>query len=311
VFWLDLRGFGQGRAVEVLRGFSLLCWVSSPPLFGEYAVLSLLATAWPSVGRLLFCRGRIAGSGNDDGEQHNDVKLKCIISGGFVKKTLLVGSLLAFGAMFAAVSAQAGTVAMGFIGAEGNQSGGVYTFPYDFTINGIGTYQLMCSSFNQHIVNGDQWTATVMNVANLDTNTVLVLESPAAGVQGYLEASYLFLQGVTALNNSNSDPEGLYNWAVWDLLTGQDVSGGALSAGDEAQVQAYLAAAVTAGPGLTPAQFSDVVIYTPTDMSASGPQEFFGFDTPVETVPEPGTVALVGFGVVGLAAGMRSTKRTK
>jgi hypothetical protein len=224
-----------------------------------------------------------------------------------MKRNILVGSLLVFGA----VVAQAGTVSMGFIGAEGNQSGGVYTFPYDFTINGGGPYQLMCSSFNQHIVNGDQWTATVLNVANLDTNTVLTLESPAAGVTGYLEASYLFLEGVSALNNSNSDPEGLYNWAVWDLLTGSDVSGGALSAGDETQVQTYLAAAVAAGPGLTPAQFSDVVIYTPTDMSASGPQEFFGFDTPVETVPEPGAMALVGFGVMGLVGLVRNTKRIK
>ncbi len=223
-----------------------------------------------------------------------------------MKKTLLVGSLLLFSTSFTAVIASAGTVAMGFIGAEGNQSGGVYTFPYDFTINGGGPYQLMCSSFNQHIVAGDQWTATTLNVANLDTNTVLTLESPAAGVAGYLEGSYLFLEGVSAFNASNSDPQGLYNWAVWDLLTGQDVSGAVLSAGDEAQVQTYLAAAVAAGPGLTPAQFSDVVIYTPTDMSASGPQEFFGFDTPTDTVvPEPGTLALVGFGVLGLAGLLR------
>jgi hypothetical protein len=223
-----------------------------------------------------------------------------------MKRTIVVGSLLVCGTLFAAMIASASTVTMGFIGAEGNQSGGVYTFPYDFTINSTGTYQLMCSSFNQHIVPGDQWTATTLNVANLDTSTVLTLESPAAGVVGYLAASYLFLEGVSALNASNSDPKGLYNWAVWDLLTGSDVSGGALSAGDEAQVQTYLAAAVAAGPGLTPAQFSDVVIYTPTDMSASGPQEFFGFDTPTLTVvPEPGTVALVGFGLLGLAGVLR------
>jgi hypothetical protein len=222
-----------------------------------------------------------------------------------MKKNLLISSLLTFGALFAAMSASAGTIAMGFTGAEGNQSGGVYTFPYDFTLNGVGNFQLMCSSFNQHIVAGDQWTATTLNVANLDTTTVLGLESPAAGVLGYLEASYLFVQGVNALNASNSDPKGLYNWAVWDLLTGQDVSGAALGAGDEAQVQTYLAAAVAAGGGLTPAQFSDVVIYTPIDMSASGPQEFFGFDTPFETVPEPGALALVGFGVLGMAGVLR------
>src|ERR1035438_10516318 len=83
-------------------------------------------------------------------------------------------------------------------------------------------------------------------------------EQTAAGVVGYLAASYLFLEGVSALNASNSDPKGLYNWAVWDLLTGSDVSGGALSAGDEAQVQTYLAAAVAAGPRVTPAPFREL-----------------------------------------------------
>jgi hypothetical protein len=229
-----------------------------------------------------------------------------------MKKTFLVGSLLAFSTVFAAMIAKADLVSMGFTGPQGNNSGGVYTFPYDFTINGGGAYQLMCSSFNQHIEAGDQWTATTLNMASLDTNTVLTLETPGAGVQGYLEASYLFLEGVSAYNNSNSDPEGLYNWAVWDLLTGQDVSQtGAnppLSAGDEAQVQSYIAAAVAAGPSLTPAQFADVEIYTPTDMSASGPQEFFGFDTPITAVPEPGTVALVGFGVLGMVCLVKRKK---
>ena len=231
----------------------------TPPLFGDIPVVC--------TGFDHACSGAVS-LGMETTMASDKTTLNANVSkwGGSMKRNILIGSLL----MLGAVVARADTVSMGFIGAEGNKSGGVYTFPYDFTINGGGPYQLMCSSFNQHIVNGDQWTATTLNVANLDTNTVLTLESPAAGVTGYLEASFLFEEGVTAFNNSNSDPEGLYNWAVWDLLTGQHVSGAALSAGDETQVQAYLAAAVAAGPGLTPAQFSDVVIYTPTDMSASG-----------------------------------------
>jgi PEP-CTERM motif-containing protein len=230
-----------------------------------------------------------------------------------MKKILRAGLLLAFGTMCGAMIAGAQTVTMGFIGAEGNQSGGVYTFPYNFTIDGVGTYQLMCSSYNQHITNGESWVATTLSMASLDTNTVLTLEAPSAGVQGYLEAAYLFEEESSAFATS-SDNEGLYNWAVWDLLTGTDASqtgpGTPLSVSDEAQVQSYIADAQAAGPGLTPSQFADVVIYTPIDMSETGPQEFFGLDTPVETVPEPGTLTLVGFGVLGMV-GVGKARRKK
>jgi len=225
-----------------------------------------------------------------------------------MKKTLLISCLLAFGILFAATIAHAGTVAMGFTGAEGNNSGGVYTYPYNFTLNGSGNYQLMCTTFTKQISPGEQWDATTLTVDTLNSVNVLGLEFPSAGVTGYLEASYLFVEEANAFSGGNTDPKGLYNWAVWDLLTGQDVSGSNLGTGDEAQVQTYLNAAVALSNGgsLTPLQFNNVVIYTPTDMSASGPQEFFGYGTPVGTpVPEPGTLALVGFGVLGLAGVLR------
>ena len=47
------------------------------------------------------------------------------------------------------------------------------------------------------------------------------------------------------------------------------------------------------GGGLIPAEFSNVVIYTPFDMSPGGPQEFFGYNTPVSSVPEPASVGLL------------------
>jgi len=215
-------------------------------------------------------------------------------------------ALVTFGMLFAAMSASADTVSMGFTGPEGNQSGGVYTYPYDFTLNGSGNYQLMCSTYTRQISPGEQWDATTLAGDNLNPTTVAGLEFPSAGVTGYLEASYLFVEEVNAFTGGNTDPEGLYNWAVWDLLTGRDVSGSNLSAGDEAQVQSYLNAAEALGNGgsLTPSEFSNDVIYTPTNnVVGKGPQEFFG-DGPV-AVPEPGTLALVGFGVLGLAGVLR------
>jgi hypothetical protein len=191
---------------------------------------------------------------------------------------------------------------MDFINPEGNNSGGVYTYPYNFALNGSGSYPLMCTTFNREITNGESWTANTLSVGNLNATTVQDLEFSSGGVVGYLEASYLFVEEVAAYDDGNSDPEGLYNWAVWDLFIGTDPSASRLSTNDEATVQSYLIAAETLGDNgsLTPSQFSSVVIYTPTDMSSTGPQEFMGYGTPLLPVPEPGTVMLVGLGFTGL-----------
>lgn len=215
-----------------------------------------------------------------------------------MKTTLLISCLLVFGMVFAAMTASASIVAMDFIGPEGNSSGGRYTYPYYFTINGSGTNLLFCDTFSNEISPGQQWNANTLGVGALNSGNVTNLEFPAAGVTGYLEASYLFVEEANAYTGGNTDPKGFYNWAAWDLLSGKDVSGSNLDAGDEAQVQTYLSAAESLGNhgSLTPSQFSNVTIYTPTNTGVSGPQEFFG------EVPEPGTVTLVVMGLMSLLA---------
>lgn len=192
--------------------------------------------------------------------------------------------------------ASAGSVSLQFNGPEGNNLGGQYTYPYQFTMNGDGTvYNLMCDSFDHHISNGEQWNASVLLVTNLNALNVTNLQYPSAGVVGYLEATYLFNQAASAFNGGNGSAASQINWAIWDLMMHNDLSKSSLSAVDETAVQAYIAAAVAAGPGLKPGQFVGDVIYTPADLSATGPQEFFGFNAPA--VSEPSTLAVLGSGL--------------
>ena len=47
----------------------------------------------------------------------------------------------------------------------GNNSGGVYTYPYNFSIDGNGSYvSLMCFDYNNEIYAGETWTATVVPI---------------------------------------------------------------------------------------------------------------------------------------------------
>jgi len=207
------------------------------------------------------------------------------------KIALLVGLLVSCVGL-----ASAGSVSMQFNGPQGNNLGGEYTYPYQFSINGDGnTYSLMCDSFDHHISDGEQWNANALLVTNLNASNVSGLQYPNAGVMGYLEAAYLFNEAVTAFKNGNGLAASELNWAVWDLMMKSDLSQWSLSTSNEADVQAYLAGAIAAGPGLKPGQFVGELIYTPTDLSTSGPQEFFGFDPPA--VSEPSTLTVLGSGL--------------
>jgi hypothetical protein len=224
-------------------------------------------------------------------------------------KTIVPALLLACGLLLSAGVAKADVVTMTFIGAEGNNSFGEYVYPYDLQVNNDPIQQMMCDTFNRNINNGDSWTANRMLLADLNDTTVQNLFYGANGqgnigatVQMYLAAAYLYNQEVTALANNNSDPQGLYNWATWDLFDPTDVQN-RLDAGTLAEVQSLISAAQAAvfGKNVGDFDFSNTTyIYTPTGDVG---QEFFG------PVPEPGTLAMMGTGILGMAGLMRRKLR--
>lgn len=158
-----------------------------------------------------------------------------------------------------------------------NNYSGVPSYPYDLSVNGGPIQEMMCLSYTEHISGGETWLATATTVGSLD---------PASHLVDY-EAAFLFPMAV-ADRGANSD----INAAVWWLYEGVPF----LSPGAQALVA--LAQSQTFEQG----EFSGVMLYTAIPGTESGDlgraQNFMG-------TPEPGTLAMLGSGIVGLAGMLR------
>ena len=172
----------------------------------------------------------------------------------------------------------AGAVDMQFIGTPtGNNYAGVPSYPYNFSVNRGPIQEMMCLGYNEHISGGEIWKATVASVGSLDPTTHLL----------DYQAAFLFTMAV-ADHGANSD----INAAVWWLFEGTP----SLSPGMQALV------ALAQGRTYTQGEFPSVLLYTAIPGSENGnlgtAQNFLG-------TPEPGTLAMFGSGVIGLAGMLR------
>jgi len=175
--------------------------------------------------------------------------------------------------------AVAGTVNMQFNNTPtGNNYFGVPSFPYNLSVNGGPNQSMMCLGYYQHISGGETWKATPTIVGSLDPNT-----HPLD-----YEAAFLFSMAV-ADQGANSD----VNAAAWWLFEGApSLTPGAQALVALAQSQTY-----------TQGEFSNVMLFTAIPGTESGnlgtAQNF------MSTTPEPGTLALLGSGVIGMAGILR------
>jgi hypothetical protein len=198
---------------------------------------------------------------------------------------VIAGVLVLAGSAFAT-----STVTMNFIGPGGNNAGGVYTFPYNFSINGSSTTTaLICDTFDNQIWSGETWTATVTSLLSgqglFSTST---LDYKAAGL--------IFASILNGSLNANSG-----NWAIWGLFSQNPQSNSFFQSSGTASIESqYLALAAN-----TPnSAFKGFYLYTRVAGSQSRggtPQEFIGYNPHMAAVPEPGSLALLGTGLTGLA----------
>ena len=176
-------------------------------------------------------------------------------------------------------------VNMNFLYPSGNNSGGYYTYPYYFSIDGGAPVPLMCDSFANHVQVGESWTATVsglLNGSGLFGNQLL----------DYKAAGIIYL----GVMNGTIDPN-TGNWAVWNIFDNGITSNSAVLALD---TNALWLAAHTPSSA-----FKGLVLYTPLGARPGyGPQEYIGYNPGLVT-PEPASLTLLGTGLVAIAGVVR------
>jgi hypothetical protein len=210
-----------------------------------------------------------------------------LVSGERLVRHFRLAVLLSTLILALAGSALADTVNMSFTGPGANNSGGVYTYPYQFVVTPGGSMALICDAFDNEVVAGETWTATV----NTLTGGNGLFASQANSLNNYKAAGLIFQGIVNGTINANDG-----NWAIWGLFSA-NARTNAYYLGSQAGAIAWAAQQAVAAPNFDGSFLSNLVLYTPIAGTQSWgrlPQEYIGIK-----VPEPAEIAMLLLMVVG------------